>query len=256
MGRPDFHMEARQAFDVMQSGGIALFPFDAGYAMMGISKDAVRKIHNVKGRGSHKSNAMMCDLESQRELHVLSPDKLDMIRCITLDYDYPLGVIAPYRADHPLLQHVQPDMLQTNTVEGTLGVGINFGPFADLIMDLSKNADAAVFGSSANLTGTGARYRLEDVDPTLRNAADLVADHGLCKYHYYRRSSTSINFATGEVIRAGIAYEQISDIMKRYFDWELPSVPSIDVLPSGNLRELRLGHVQALQPRKEMVDIP
>jgi hypothetical protein len=94
-----------------------------------------------------------------------------------------------------------------------------------------------LLGSSANLTGTGAKFRVEDIQQPIIDAVDLVVDYGLRKYHHYRRSSTLIDFSKMEVVRIGACYELISDIFANQFGITLPADPGRDVLPSGHLRE-------------------
>lgn len=238
---PDIRADARRAFDVLRSGGIALFPIDTGYALMGATKAAIEKIHAVKQRGPHKSNAMVCDPANQREIHVLSPDRHQMIRAITDDYDLPLGIVAPFDPGHPMVRRIDPDILAGNTIGGTLAIGLNSGVFYEELARLSTEHQLPLLGSSANLTGTGVKYRLEHVQKPLRDVADIEIDHGLSKFHLYRRSSTMIDFHRMEVIRIGVCYELIADVLRRHFDVDLPPDPGVDVLPSGNLREQTLG---------------
>ena len=98
-------------------------------------------------------------------------------------------------------------------------------------------AGQPLFGSSANLTGTGTRFRAVDIQPEIRGAAAVVIDYGLQKFHRYRRSSTMIDFRTMEVIRIGSCYELIAEVLQRHFGVELPADPGLDALPSGHLRE-------------------
>ena len=40
--------DARQAFDVLKGGGIAIIPMDVGYTCAGGSREALQKIFNTK----------------------------------------------------------------------------------------------------------------------------------------------------------------------------------------------------------------
>jgi tRNA A37 threonylcarbamoyladenosine synthetase subunit TsaC/SUA5/YrdC len=82
----DTKSDARRVFDVVKKGGIAIIPNDAGYAIMGGSKQAMQRIFETKQRGGHKRNAMLCDIHTQRELHVLDRRARNMIEAITQDY--------------------------------------------------------------------------------------------------------------------------------------------------------------------------
>jgi len=114
----DIMTDARRVFETLQGGGIAIFPNDVGYALMGGSAAAVRRINQTKGRGGHKRNAFLCGLDTQREMHVLDTRSREIIEALTVDYDLPLGAVAPYDPGHPMLQKVPPDLLACSTANG------------------------------------------------------------------------------------------------------------------------------------------
>jgi tRNA A37 threonylcarbamoyladenosine synthetase subunit TsaC/SUA5/YrdC len=237
----DITADARRAFGLLKMGGIAIFPNDVGYGIIGGSRQALQKIFQAKRRGSHKRNALLCDLATQREVHVLDSRSQEIVEAITRDFDLPLGVIGNYRPDHPLMQKVDPELLKASTANGTIGMLLNAGPLYAELCRLSREDGHPLFGSSANLTGTGTKFRAEDIQPELRDIADIILDYGLRKYHLYKRSATILNFSRGvEVMRIGACYELIADVLKRYFDIDVPADPGRDALPSGHLQEFAL----------------
>ena len=147
----DISGDARRAFDVAKKGGIVIFPVDVGYSMIGGSRESLQRIFKTKERGGHKRNALLCDMETQRELHILDSKHQQMIEAITQDYDLPLGAIAPYRVDHPLMNKLDPDSLVGSTAGGTLAMLVNAGPFHAEICRLSREENHPLFGSSANM---------------------------------------------------------------------------------------------------------
>lgn len=239
-GRLDIAGDARRTIDIIKKGGIALVPNDTGYAMCGSSMDPLRKIYDTKKRGSHKRNAMAGDLETQRDLHTMPRRTRDMIEAIVVDHDLPIGVISTYRADHPLLRALGDDAIKSSTANDTIGMLLNAGVFHRELTRLSREEVVPLFGSSANLSGTGTRFRVEDVQPEVREIADITIDYGLRRYHGYRRAGTLINFSTMQVVRIGACYELIAGVLKRWFDVELPADPGLDALPSGHLNEFAL----------------
>ena len=73
-----------------------------------------------------------------------------------------------------------------------------------------------------NVSLSGTKCRLEDVDPELRGIADVETDYGLCAHHNPQGlSSTMIDFTTYRVPRAGACFERIADVMQREFGVEL-----------------------------------
>lgn len=240
MTRIDIAGDARRTIDVIRRGGIAIVPNDTGYACCGASMDPLQKIYSTKQRGSHKRNAMAADLQTQRDLHTLSPRAQEMVEAIVVDHDLPLGVIGGFRVDHPLMRKLGDEALQASTATGTLAMLLNAGPFHKELTRLSREEVVPLFGSSANLTGTGTRFSVEDIPQELKDIADITIDYGLRRYHIYRRAGTLINFDTLQVVRIGACYELISGVLKRWFNVDLPPDPGLEALPSGHLNEFAL----------------
>ncbi len=222
----DIAGDAARAFSVLEAGGIALLPMDVGYSLTGGSEASLAKIFTTKGRTKEKLNAMIGDMTIHDEVHVLDQRGRDIVRAITEDYDLPLGAIAPCRTDHPLLAKLSPASFERSTKSGTVAMLINSGPFHAEISRLSLERGHPVFGSSANRSLSGTKFRVEDIEPEIRAIADICIDHGLRKYHLYRASSTLLDIETATVIRYGVAFELIADVLRRYFQIELPPPPS------------------------------
>jgi tRNA A37 threonylcarbamoyladenosine synthetase subunit TsaC/SUA5/YrdC len=240
-GRPDIEGDTRRLLDVLTNGGVAIIPANLGYAMVGSTPEANRRIIAAKRRDGHKRQGMVMDAITEREVHILDQRKRDIIDCITVDYDLPLGVIARFRSDHPLIQSLDPFLLKIGTARGTIGTALNDGGvFHEALGRYSREHLCPFFGSSANLTGRGAKHRVTDIEPEIIAAADFVLDYGLTKFHSYVTTSTQINFETMEVLRTGACYELIADILKRHFNWEIPADPGRSVNPSGHLQEFAL----------------
>ena len=60
-------------------------------------------------------------------------------------------------------------------------------------------------------------FLVEDIELEIKAIADIIIDHGLRKYHFYRQSSTLLNVETFEVVRHGSNFEIIADICRRRF---------------------------------------
>lgn len=236
----DIKADARRVIDLVKDGGIALVPNDTGYAFVGSTLEPLRKIFDTKMRGSHKRNAMAASLQTQRELHMLDKRAQQMVDALVLDHNLPIAVVGPFRKEHPIMQKLDPELLKASSAAGTVALLLNAGTFHNEVCRLSQEEAVPLLGSSANYTGTGSPFRIEDIPQELLNVADLVIDHGLRRAHIYKRAGTVINFGTMEVIRIGAYYEMISDVLRRFFDVELPADPGTDALPSGHLNEFGL----------------
>lgn len=225
MAMLDIPGDARRAFDTLKSGGIVIMPMDVGYTCSGGSAAALQKIFETKGRTAEKRNAMIGDMEIHRELHQVDQRGRDVVKAICEDHGLPFGPIAPCDMDHPILRNLEPDAIPGSIKDNTVCMLVNAGALHAEICRLSHENDFPIFGSSANKSMAGTKFRVEDIEPDIRDIADTIIDYGLRKYHPYRQSSTLIDLRTLEVVRVGSSYELISDILNRYFDVELPPPP-------------------------------
>jgi tRNA A37 threonylcarbamoyladenosine synthetase subunit TsaC/SUA5/YrdC len=214
--------DARRAFEVLREGGIAVLPMDVGYSLIGGSAAALKRIFDTKGRTPSKLNAMLGHDAIAREVLDLSPRGWDVYDVITGAYDLPLGAVGPCRLEHPLLQAMEPDALSMSTLDATVCMLVNAGPFHRALCDLSLAHGHPLFGSSANLSLHGTKFRVQDIEPEVLAIADVVIDHGLRKYHSYRASSTLLDMESFEVLRRGSCFDVIADLMQRHFGIALP----------------------------------
>ena len=167
MGRPDVRQDAERAFAVLERGGIAILPMSVGYSAIGGSAAALKRIFDAKQRAPSKLNAMLGDVALHRELHVLDQRGWDVAATLVEDCDLPLGAIAPARMDHPILRAMDPQALEASTSGGTVLMLLNAGPFHAEITRLSREALHPLFGSSANRSLSGTKFRVEDIEPEL-----------------------------------------------------------------------------------------
>ena len=58
-------------------------------------------------------------------------------------------------------------------------------------------------------------------------AADIVIDYGQSRYHNpHGRSSTMIDFRDMSIVREGVCFERIRDVIREEFDVELKAKPA------------------------------
>lgn len=218
--------DARRAFDMLKAGGIAILPNEVGYSLIGGSTAALKRIFETKGRAPTKLNAMLGNDAIHREVHVLDGRQREIVKAITIDHDLPLGLIAPARHDHPLLRKLDREAWEASSSAGTVCMLLNAGPFHEAICRLSLAETHPLFGSSANRTMTGTKFRVEDIEPEIKAIADVVIDYGLRKYHLYKASSTLLDIASMKVVRYGSCFELIADVLQRSFGISLPPKPA------------------------------
>lgn len=155
MGAPDIKADAERVAEVLRKGGLAITPSTMGYAIATSSTKALGKMFITKKRPTHKRHAMGGNYALHKELHIMSPEHAEIVRCLTQDFDLPLAVIAKYDPDHPILQNIDQSTLEALTVDGTVAMLINAGAFQDELTNILMKENLPLLGSSANISGTG-----------------------------------------------------------------------------------------------------
>jgi len=221
----DIQGDAKRAMDVILNGGIAIIPSYVGYVILGATTEAINKTIEVKERGPSKLNAVIGCASMHAALHVLEGRNREIVRTITQGYDLPMGTVAPADLDHPMMKNLDTEVFERTTLGGTIAMLLNAGPLMDAMADLSFEAGQLVVGSSANLSLHGTKFRAQDIEPQVLNAADIVIDYGLMRWANYGRSSTMVNVHDFSVVRYGSCLDLINDVLQRHYDFKLPPEP-------------------------------
>jgi len=214
----DIEREAKDVLEVLDGGGIAIIPLNVAYAILGRTEGAIRRIFEVKRRSYDKPSGMFGGPAASADLHVLSDEGAAIRAALIEEADLPFSIVAEYRKDHPLLADVDPFVLKTSTKGPTMDMLLNAGPLHNALAALSHHKGTPVFGSSANQSLSGSKYRIADIEAEVLTAADIVIDHGLCRDANDKGlSSTIIDFRTFEVVRAGCRFDEIAAFLKSRF---------------------------------------
>ena len=238
----DIAADAERAWAAMQSGGVAILPLDVAYGIFAQTAAGVARIFEAKGRSFSKPSGSLGNLRIMRELLHMEPRQVDMARAIVEDYGLPFSPVAPFRADHPFLAALDPFSIERSTKAGTLDMLLNAGPLANRLADLAWERRHPIMGSSANRSLSGSKFRLQDIEPEVRAAASIEIDYGLVRYaNADGISSTILSFPKVEVLRYGVCYEQIRDLLARHFRVELPPRPTGRQITGPALGEVRQG---------------
>jgi tRNA A37 threonylcarbamoyladenosine synthetase subunit TsaC/SUA5/YrdC len=213
---------------VLDKGGVGLVPLDVAYGIVAMREAGIRRIFAAKSRSYEKPSGMFSSAALSRELHLMEPARHDMVRELIAEERLPFSVVAPFRLDHPLVRAVDPFVMQSSSKAGTLDMLLNAGQFHDEIARQAEERGTLVFGSSANTSLTGSKYRLADIDEPVRAAADLAFDYGRSKYaNPEGRSSTIIDFRDFTVVRKGVCYDRLAAAFQRRFGIALRLVPGV-----------------------------
>jgi len=219
--------DAQHAFRIMSSGGVTLLPLSVSYAIFAHTALAVERIYSLKKRPQTKPNGVIGNWDIFTEVFEVTERDRDLVRCLTLDHDLPLSIIGPYRADHDWLRTVQFGALRRSTKAGTMDLLMNAGPLHNELARLSLETAQPLMGSSANISGSGSKFRFEDVQESLREGCDLALDYGTSRYiNEWQMGSTIIELPSWRVLRWGGLFEQQAVLVKKHFGVELPPRPT------------------------------
>jgi tRNA A37 threonylcarbamoyladenosine synthetase subunit TsaC/SUA5/YrdC len=197
-------------FAALDSGGIGIVPLDVAYAVVATTAEGVRRIFEVKRRSYDKPSGMFGNWQLSREIHHMDDRRHEIVREMIEEERLPFSVVAPFCAEQELLAAVDPFVIQNSSKAGTLDMLLNAGQFHDAIAKTSIARGRAVFGSSANLSLTGSKYRFADIDEPVRAAAAIHFDYGQSKFaHSDGLASTIIDFRDFTVVRVGHCFERL-----------------------------------------------
>ncbi|KAB8258530.1 hypothetical protein BDV32DRAFT_151347 [Aspergillus pseudonomiae] len=222
---PNAHKDALGVFQALQEGGIAIVPTEVGYGLIASSSEAITRAFHAKKRRPGHTQGIIGNYDVHRALHTLPAERFEMTKTLTHDLDMSLGVIAPYRPDHLLLQGMSAETLEKTTKDGNMAIHVGGGSLLLEVVRLHYEVGQVVVGSSANVTGGGQKFRVQDIEEEILEAADIVVDYGLQRYHVYGRASILYDFGEMRVVRMGACYELFRERMKRFWGVELEEDP-------------------------------
>lgn len=202
--------------DRLAEGAVGIVPLDVAYAIVAIRETGIKRIFEAKNRSYEKPSGMFGDWQLSRAVHIM-PDRLhDVVRAMIEEVGLPFSVVAPFRSDHEIFAKVDPFVLANSTKGDTLDMLLNAGQVHDEIARQVRERGKPVFGSSANTSLAGSKYRYQDIEARVREAADVHLDYGLSKHaNPHGRSSTIIDFRDFTVIRVGVRFD---DLKKAFAD--------------------------------------
>lgn len=216
--------DGRQVHDTVLAGGIAIFKADVGYAIVGHTEPAIRRIYEAKQRSFSKPCGMFGSYDMFLEVIDIGERARDFVRAVIFDHQLPISIVAPFRADHPLFRDVAPFVLSNASKAGTMDILMNAGPTHNEIARRALETLKPVFGSSANRSLTGSKFHFKDVEREVVDCAALALDRGASKYSNDRGLGSSIiDLRNFRPVRVGIVFEQLQQIANKHFGIDIPS---------------------------------
>lgn len=165
MSKELFSEDIRKAVEVMQRGGIILYPTDTiwGIGCDATNESAVQKIYALKKRSDSKSMLVLVDSDVKlqglvSEVPEIAYDLIDLaIRPITIIYS---GA-----------RNVAPSLI---TDEGTLGIRVTKEEFSQ---ELCKRMRVPVVSTSANISGEPSAAFFSQISPEILAGVDYVVEY-------------------------------------------------------------------------------
>lgn len=210
--------DCNAVLDTIETGGIAIIPTCLTYAIIGYRAEAIAAIFAAKARSYSKPCGLFGSPSMSRDVHDLPAERHEIARLLKEEEDLPFSIVAPFRRSHPLLANLDPFVIENASKDGTMDMVVSGGPFVARLAELSLRRNIVAFGSSANRSLEGSKYRLSDIEPEVRAAASLALDYGVSRYaSELGLSSTIIDFRDFSVVRVGHEFAKLEDTFKRRF---------------------------------------
>ncbi|MBW2020713.1 MAG: threonylcarbamoyl-AMP synthase [Deltaproteobacteria bacterium] len=201
---PDPEMIGKAA-SLIKNGGLVIFPTSSFYGLgaEAFHADAIDKVFRVKKRDPQKPVLIL----------VASPaDLAPLVRSIPkiatrlMEALWPGSMTLVFHAAEAL-----PSNLTGHT--GKIGIRLTSHPVASALV---RAAGYPITGTSANLSGTGGRTTVADIDPQIRDQVDLVLDAGKTMGG---KGSTVVDVTVNplKILREGvISAERIKEISDQF----------------------------------------
>ena len=218
MTAPDVKSDAARLLDTVTRGGVGIFATDVGYAIIGNGESAIARIFACKQRSFDKACGMFSSWDMFDALAQVGQRERAIVDTVIHEHRLPLSVVTPYKVDHPFFSRLTSLTRERSSRGDTIDMLLNAGALHDEIARLAWARGVPVLGSSANRSLSGSKYKLADVEPAVRDEADLVIDYGDTKYsHPAGMGSSIIALPSLKPIRKGIKFDEICSLIAQCF---------------------------------------
>jgi len=156
--------EVKNALDVINQGGIILYPTDTiwGLGCDATNTEAIQKIYALKQRAQEKSMIILLDTENKLESYIRDVPSIayDLIEFA----ENPLTLVMPGA------KNLSPDLI---AADGSVGVRVSKHPFCQqLIQRLRK----PLVSTSANISGQPSPQNFSQISDEIITGVDYVVD--------------------------------------------------------------------------------
>lgn len=158
----EYRDDIRQAVEVMNKGGIILYPTDTiwGIGCDATNPEAVKRVYDIKRRNDAKALITLIDSEAKLEAYVTNVPEVawQLIEVA----EKPLTII------YDGARNLAPNLLAE---DGSVGIRITREEFSK---NLCMRMRRAIVSTSANISGEPSPKCFADISPDIINAVDYV----------------------------------------------------------------------------------
>lgn len=164
MNRKEINEEIKRACQVMNEGGVILYPTDTiwGIGCDATNEEAVRRVYEIKRRADSKAMLVLVDSAVKVDFYVQDVPSVawDLIELATR----PLTII------YSGARNLAPNLLAE---DGSVGIRVTGEPFSQ---GLCRYFRKAVVSTSANVSGQPSPACFADISEEVRSAVDYIVN--------------------------------------------------------------------------------
>jgi tRNA A37 threonylcarbamoyladenosine synthetase subunit TsaC/SUA5/YrdC len=220
--------DVEDALATMRRGGLILVKGDIGYGLFGITKSAISKMYEAKGRSLANPCIFIGSLDVLDEVAAIERPEVRTWIEETAAWTT-LAVVLPARMSSAYITGMDPWVRARSITSGSLAVFLRTGPYIQELVTRAFSEGWVFVGSSANRSHTGNVYRFADIPCEVTSAADLTVNHGTSAHiNDQRLATTMIDFTNWSIRRAGVNHDPIRasfDELRKRVAPDVPAAP-------------------------------
>jgi len=204
---------ARRVVEIVKDGGLAVVPLDVSYAFLAASQKPLARIFELKLRPASKRCSILASWKQFLDAAGGSREAIARMSRVA-DAGFPIGILTPPDWKSDTVSAIPEDCVDLLLKDEKLALFINLGGMCNDLIEAAEEAGILLFGSSANISGSGNSFTLEEVPSALLDAADVVCEGGTCRYaNPERLASTIVDLETASLTRRGALHEEIKRLL-------------------------------------------
>lgn len=205
---------AAAVIEVVRRGGLAVVPLDVSYAFLGATRDAIERIYALKLRPGSKPCPMLASWEHFQEASAATPERIAAIARVD-EAGLPVGLVTSTKWDGDIAKTIPGDVVDKVAKDGKMALFINMGGLSNMLLSEADRIGLRLFGSSANISGAGNSFRLDEVPEAMLEQVDIKVEGDTCRYvNAERMASSIVDVDDGVFTRRGILADEIEEVME------------------------------------------